>query len=290
MSTIPLKYKDRREEGDTVLRQCQLVQLHLLHVVDAICKQHKLTYVLDGGSLLGAMRHNGFIPWDDDLDIGMPRKDYNRFLEIARRELPKDVIMLTPEDTPERVIGFTKLKDAYSFYAELSLGVSIKRNSGIFIDIFPYDTISGLPNDLEHPFVMFAKKMYHYARALQNSGSRGWLFALFGGWLSLIPYTIHYTIRLCFWLLGFVTKRRMNYYCWQFPFRTSYPISALLPVKEHVFEDGVFPIPNDADFVLTRMFGDWRKLPPEAERHGGHGKLILPFQAVMVPGAMKWEE
>ena len=73
---IPVGYKDRRAEGDTPLRQCQLVQLHLLHVLDAVCKELGLTYCLEGGTALGAARHNGFIPWDDDLDVGMPMKDY----------------------------------------------------------------------------------------------------------------------------------------------------------------------------------------------------------------------
>ena len=91
MSDLPLLYKDRRKEGETILRQAQLVQLHLLYVLDAICKKYNLRYFLCGGTLLGAIRHHGFIPWDDDLDVTLPEEDYWKFLEIAPEELPEDV-------------------------------------------------------------------------------------------------------------------------------------------------------------------------------------------------------
>ena len=71
------------------LRACQLKQLSILKEVDRICRKHKLSYWLDGGTLLGAMRHGGFIPWDDDLDIGMPRADYDLLMANAKEWLPE---------------------------------------------------------------------------------------------------------------------------------------------------------------------------------------------------------
>ena len=84
---------DNRQCGDTVLRQSQLVMLRILKTVDSICKENNISYWLDSGTLLGAARHGGFIPWDDDIDIMMLREDYELFKEIAKKELPEDMFL-----------------------------------------------------------------------------------------------------------------------------------------------------------------------------------------------------
>src|SRR5688500_3524045 len=88
---------DEREKGETRLKQCQLVMLRLLKILDYLCEKHKIEYFLVGGSLLGAIRHKGFIPWDDDLDVGMTRDNYERFVQLAVPELPHDIFFQTPE-------------------------------------------------------------------------------------------------------------------------------------------------------------------------------------------------
>ena len=79
------------------LRKAQLIMLDMLVEFDAICKKHNLKYWLDSGTLLGAVRHQGFIPWDDDIDLSMPVEDYNRFKEIATSELSEDIFFQTKE-------------------------------------------------------------------------------------------------------------------------------------------------------------------------------------------------
>ena len=69
------------------IRDAQIIMLNILKEIDKICKKHNLIYFLDGGTLLGAVRHKGFIPWDDDVDIGMRKEDYRKFLKIAQKEL-----------------------------------------------------------------------------------------------------------------------------------------------------------------------------------------------------------
>jgi len=144
-SKVTIDYQDRRSEGDTILRQCQLVQLRMLHVLDTICRENDITYCLGYGSLLGAIRHDGFIPWDDDLDVWMPEKDYKRFLHIARPYLPNDITLHTPDMTPRIAIRFAKLRDTNSFMLELGQGISVNDPSGIFIDIFPMEICPNMP-------------------------------------------------------------------------------------------------------------------------------------------------
>ena len=85
--------KDDREKGKNVNEQARLIMLKLLRELDRICTKYDIPYWLDGGTLLGAIRHGGFIPWDDDIDVAMLRNDYYRFLEVAKTEL-RDYIYL----------------------------------------------------------------------------------------------------------------------------------------------------------------------------------------------------
>ncbi|MCB1828331.1 MAG: LicD family protein, partial [Coxiellaceae bacterium] len=130
-------------EGETPLRQAQLVMLRMLKIFDHICKKHKLTYWLEAGTLLGAVRHHGFIPWDDDLDVSMLRKDYERFIRLAPDELPSDIFMQTEKSDP----GYfnpavpLKLRDKNSLLIEPHEVEDKHIHQGIFIDIFPYDTV-----------------------------------------------------------------------------------------------------------------------------------------------------
>ena len=82
---------------DLSLRDAQMLMVEILEDVHNLCEKHGLKYFLDGGTLIGAVRHKGFIPWDDDIDIGMPREDYEKFIEIAKKELPDNLFLQTFE-------------------------------------------------------------------------------------------------------------------------------------------------------------------------------------------------
>ena len=95
---------------DNKLRKLQLIQTEMLEVVDVFCKKHNIPYSLYAGTLLGAVRHQGFIPWDDDLDICMSRENYNRFIELWTKEKPKGYILQNKETDPEFTQSFTKIR------------------------------------------------------------------------------------------------------------------------------------------------------------------------------------
>lgn len=121
-------FPDNREKGETRLRQCQLVMLRMLKIFDFLCTKHDIKYFLTGGSLLGAIRHHGFIPWDDDLDIGMTRDNYEKFIQYAVPELPADIFFQNIDtDGFYRKNDFVdaRLRDKYSSYNHIEKKITL---------------------------------------------------------------------------------------------------------------------------------------------------------------------
>lgn len=120
------------------IRPLQLRILDILLAVDQVCKQHQLRYYIMAGTLLGAVRHKGFIPWDDDLDIGMPRQDYDKLMEYAPAWLPQPYEAVCAENDPAYPLPFAKIQDAGTTLIER---FHLKYLGGVYIDVFPLDGI-----------------------------------------------------------------------------------------------------------------------------------------------------
>ena len=141
--------------------------IDLLHQVDmaitkevvALCDKHNLTYYMLGGTMLGAIRHQGVIPWDDDIDLGMPREDYERFLEIAPQELPQGLKVVNYRNTPEYQYYITRIQDVDTKVEEERIG-NDNRYTCASIDIFPID---GTPNNPLLRKIYFFRVLYHRA-------------------------------------------------------------------------------------------------------------------------------
>lgn len=134
-------FPDNRSENlnEEPLRQAQLIAVRILKIVDYVCRKHGINYWLDGGTLLGAVRNGKFIPWDDDIDIGMTREDYEKFLAIAIDELPDDLFVQNLQTTELAGVTWTQIKDRKS---SIKIDNNAKDHEGIFIDIFPFDSFS----------------------------------------------------------------------------------------------------------------------------------------------------
>lgn len=105
-----------------------------------MCDKLKLKYFVIGGTLIGAIRHNGFIPWDNDIDIAMPREDYEKFIKLGQKHLKKNLFIQTYKTDPNYLQNYTKIRDSNTTFIESN----VKKhniNHGIFIDIFPLDTL-----------------------------------------------------------------------------------------------------------------------------------------------------
>ena len=144
-------YLKRFKENE--LRSCQLKQLEILKIFDRICRKHNLRYWIDGGTLLGAVRHKGFIPWDDDLDVAMPSEDYKKLDQIIQSELPDHLFWQTPKTDPTMPYGCTKIRDLNSFYVEFRDDFTLPYHKGVFIDIFEM---------IDYPMGISCKKYFSF--------------------------------------------------------------------------------------------------------------------------------
>ena len=131
---------DVRHHGETVFRQSQLAMNRILKVTDAMCKRHNTSYWISYGTLLGAVRHKGIVPWDHDVDVCMIDKDYDKLALIARKELPDDIMFAdinSDPSYPKHLFAEAKLRDVNSCY-----GVNIRHHlgnqDGVQVDIFTF--------------------------------------------------------------------------------------------------------------------------------------------------------
>jgi lipopolysaccharide cholinephosphotransferase len=120
------------------LRDCQLKQIDILNEIDRICKKYDIHYWLDGGTLLGAVRHKGFIPWDDDVDIAIDCEDLKKFIEVAPDELPENLFLQSPKTEPNVKEKIVKIRDLNSLFIEKSDHFINDYVKGIYVDLFPF--------------------------------------------------------------------------------------------------------------------------------------------------------
>lgn len=250
-------FPDVRETGNTRLQQCQFVLLRMLRIVDYLCSKHQVPYFLTAGTLLGAIRHQGFIPWDDDLDIGMTRDGYERFKKLVVPELPQDIFFQTPETDlyPSCHGAEAKLRDRYSSYATHG---SKPWHRGLMLDIMVYDR-AFLPHNIFIYALNRAMVAAFWGIKPYNTGNekRGRVLTAIARWCPLpLVYSNMYIRKR-----PMVRKYGANFF-------TRKELQAI----EHVsFEGFMMPVPKGWHSYLKRKYGAYRQLPP-AHKQVTHGK------------------
>lgn len=270
---------------DETLRTLQLMEFDILRDVDRVCREHGITYFLDSGSALGAARHKGFIPWDDDIDIGMLREDYDKLLEVAPQALGEPYEVSDPLSNTQQSAMFAKVwLKGTKFYTQETLDAGIYQ--GIGIDIIPYDTLSvdaaiARKQARNCRFLQMALYLYHSKHVVvPHKGIVGALeraaCAITHAFLR--TFSSHESLVARFHkaaLLG-TGQPGQEVMCMAYVAIGAFPKDALVPCVSGTFEGEQFPVPADIERYLTIMFGDWKKLPPAQERRQ-HAPIELDF-------------
>ena len=275
--------EDKRNEGVTTLRQAQLVMLRLLRITDAICKKYGLNYWLCSGTLLGAVRHGGFIPWDDDIDVAMSREDYERFIEIAKNELPASVVMQLRGQAAYLRYNHNpcKLRDRNSRIVETG-ETEANPEKGLFIDIFPFDAFSKkgslryfYERIVKHSFIIMGKlkdslayKEFSLMRKIYSKFHVLWLF-LFRVSLRWAEAEIRISRKK-------QTSRPYIGFGFDVPFKANYPRDVVFPLKSIEFEGYMFSCPNNISMFLSASFGSDYMIPIPEHLRKVHALEIFP--------------
>lgn len=273
---------DNREDGKDTLEQAKFVMLRLLRVFDDICQKHQLRYWLDGGTLIGAIRHNGFIPWDDDIDVAMLRDDLKIFLEIAAKELPEDIFLQTQKTDSRYVLYLTKLRDKYSTYREEN-NEKLNCHKGIFIDIFPMDFIK------HHRLQAILKLFIHGTNYSKLTKVERFIQSFIGRPVRKFVTYFHLPLYDVLNNLFHTTVEDAEClaYTMELNETKQFP-KDIFPLQTHKFEGYEFFIPNNYDSYLKSYFGNYMELPPVEERQT-HNIGIDPFKPCNHKEVLVWK-
>lgn len=243
--------KERFNPEGSLLRRQQKRMIELLLELDRICKKHHIKYWLIGGTLLGAARHKGFIPWDDDMDVQMFREDYLRLIKILPEELPANMALQCRQTDCNYFFQYAKLRDRRSFLDENTGYDRIFKERGIYLDIFPID---------QHPKWMQKLSMNTIGHCYKILKRKDITDAIICQKISSI---VNINEKILFPLLRALSKITKGPYldALGVPFIVERNIDDILPLRTADFEGYQLPVPKNYDKVLRDQYGDYMVLP-----------------------------
>ena len=267
--------------SEEILDKIHKLSLRILLAFDKICRENNLTYFLDSGTALGAVRHGGFIPWDDDVDVGMPRKDYEKFLQIAQKQLPENLFLQTRQTDSLYERNFAKIRlreTIFQEYKDLPYG-----QNGFFIDVFPFDNVPS--NQYIAKIIIIISRLYYhflaswYGRKDASSKVRQMIRKSIRRMpASQIESLNERYLRFCrkyeYKSTGYITC-----FFWRMTQHNTYIFDErqIFPTKDILFEGHPVRIMNNPDYYLSHMYGDYMTLPPENQRCNHHLNGLIDF-------------
>ena len=264
---------------DKKQKQVWKVELDMVSIVDRICKEHNIKYFAICGTMLGAVRHKGFIPWDDDIDLGMLREDYNRFVKYAEKEIEAPYFLQTTLTDNDYYKDYARIRNSNTT-AICEHNEFHKCNNGIYIDIFPLDNYYNTPfGNLYYKLSrslgrLMRVKLHYQMRENPNLKSKVAYFIAKG-----IDEKRAYKVRER--LQTWHSRKRAKYAGITDTYLDKYDASKLAFPREVFdeyqyvpFENIEIPIPKDYDTFLKIFFGDYMSFPPVEER-GIHHNIIF---------------
>ncbi len=266
---------------DDELKHLQEVEFMILKDVVSICDKHNLDYYLYGGTLLGAVRHGDFIPWDDDIDIIMFREDYDKLLNILNDEL----------DDKYEILSFKHQKDCFFPFCKISLKDTIfyefwndkvSFNEGIFIDIFVFDNIPD--SNIKRQFQLYKCRLCEHIfksslfEVPTNTKFKRRINKLLHYFARNLPISNEFYINHFLKILKKYEFEKTDYVRDYFEYINDgiYRKDDITPFSKLSFRGFEFKVPYNYHLVLTEIYGDYMELPPKEKRYN-HAPLELDF-------------
>lgn len=277
-----------KEYDKKTLHKLQKVELDILKDFIKICDENNLEYFGLAGTGIGVMRHKGFIPWDDDIDVGLLRDDYEKFLKIAEQELSDKYIVMNGRKNSNYPLMTTRLMKKGTKFREYTLK-DIDCELGIFLDIYPLDYVS----DCKFKFFKQGLKSFIFSKLIILR-SIPFPYVPYTGIKKKIVYVITGMAYGCLCLFG-ISKKWLHRMCEQAmiennaeessrvtffgdttPYMEMINLKDLFPLKKMLFEDMYIKMPNNMDPYLTNLFGNYMEMPP-VEKRKNHFPYELDF-------------
>lgn len=267
-----------------VLRKVQLLQLKIAKEIKRICDKNNIDYILDSGTLLGAVRHKGFIPWDDDMDISMISENYKRFLEACKTDLGEEFFLQTWETDRNYPMPYAKIRLNGTRYIE-NVFEKAQMHQGIFVDVFPYN-VWPVKNRIRKK--IWRRRLYlqsmimmkcHY---LKFKSDAAWKYLLKVIMFTFIKFLSLFHSKQS--LINKYNKMTEKYNAFESDelyeqttnIRFGYWVVSKSCFEKFInleFEDDTFKCPENYDEYLTKVYGDYMTPPPEEKRAKGHNVI-----------------
>ena len=284
------KKKQFKEYDDFTLKRIQEVELEILKDFMDICDRHGLDYFGIAGTGIGALRHHGFIPWDDDIDVAMPRDDFEKLLPLVEKEMGDKYLIMNAERYPNYPLMTTRMTMRGTKFKEEALK-NIDAPLGIFLDLYPLDKVSDNPKEARRQ----ARDAWFWSKILilrsipfPMLGFSGWkakiIHAICG--LAHLVLSILHVPKTWIYKKAYEAETRSNHYtktknldffCDTTPYMNLYAVKDIYPLRKLPFEDVELNFPHNLHNNLTGMYGDYMQLPPE-EKRKNHYPYELEFE------------
>lgn len=258
------------------LEEIKVVQLNILKEVSSFCEKNNINYFLAGGTLLGAIRHKGYIPWDDDIDLLMPRPDYDLFLKLFNKDNNKNIKVLSNEIDSSFPYTFAKVIDCNTYLKENTL---LNYPLGINIDIFPID---GFPNDLKKSKRFIRKvgllKNIYTVKIIKKRKDRNIVKKIILNVAKMFakPFNILALVKKIILLSKTYKYEECKFVgclVWGYGIKERVPKFVFENAIDVEFEHSLYKAPVGYDIYLKSLYGDYMKLPPEEKRKTHHSYI-----------------
>lgn len=263
---------------EETLKEVKKAELNILSTVDDFCKKNNIKYSLAYGTLLGAVRHKGFIPWDDDIDIWMTRENYNKFIRVWKQNPVQGYILQNTDLEEDFSQNFTKIRKDNTAFIQTEEEKTTNYHKGIFIDIFPLDRVAKTPSKIavQKLYAMLTMLFYRKYAPPTEKGLKKYISEFF---LKIVPKSKYENARKyfenkylflsgdvdCSWLSN-STYRDLSIY---------YDSDMMDDYTFLQFEGRNFMSVSKWNHALKMKYGDYMQLPPEEDRVWKHHPIFI---------------